>query len=100
MGFEYKILVDLTPQQSLELQSLILEHPHFSRKPYKENDFIEFRHPDNDNPNSMPNLHLLFEADGIYICNNSITPIWNDLQIIKSYLEIHHLSYNIFDYSD
>jgi len=100
MGFEYKILVDLTPQQSLKLQCLILEHPHFRQKPYAGNDFIEFRHPDNDNPNWMPNLYLLFETDGIYICHNSISSIWSDLQIIKNYLDIHHLSYHIFDYSD
>ena len=100
MGFEYKILVDLTAQQSSELQCLILEHPHFCRKPYAGNDFIEFRHPENNNPKWMPNLNLLFENDGIYICNNSITPIWNDLQMIRSYLENHDLTYRIFDYSD
>lgn len=100
MGYEYKIIVDLTPNQSLKLQNLILKQPLFSRKPYKENDFIEFRSSDNNNSDWMPNLYLLFETDGIYICNNSIAPIWHDLQLIKDYLESHDLSYRIIDYSD
>jgi len=100
MSYEYKILVNLTPQQSLELQNLILKQPNFSRKPYLENDFIELRYPENSNPKELPTLYLLFETDGIYICNNSISSIWNDLQTIKSYLKEHHLSYSIFDYSD
>lgn len=100
MGFEYKILVDLTEQQSLELQCLILELPNFSRKPYEENNFIEFRHSDNVNLQWMPNLRLLFESDGIYICNHSTLAIWDDIKVIKYYLDINHLTYRIFDYSD
>lgn len=100
MGFEYKILVDLTPQQALDLQGILLRQIGFSRKPYKENDFIEFRHPENDNPNWMPNLTLLFETDGLYVCNYSITPIWEDLHTIKNYLEQHHLTFHIHAYSD
>ena len=100
MGFEYKIIVDLTPQQSLDLQGILLRQIGFSRKPYLENDYIEFRHQNNLNPKYMPNLTLLFETDGIYVCNYSITPIWDDLQIIKNYLKKNHFTYRIFDYSD
>ncbi|MBP5992956.1 MAG: hypothetical protein KA518_03350 [Acinetobacter sp.] len=100
MGFEYKILVDLTQQQSLELQNLILEQPCFSRKSDFKYDYIEFRHPNNLDQKYMPNLRLLFEADGIYICNNSTTSIWDDLTIIRNHIETNHLTYRIFDYSD
>ncbi len=100
MGFEYKILVDLTPQQSLELQYLILEHPHFRRKPYQENDFFEFRHPDHDNPDWMPNLKLLFEHDGIYICRYDHPELWRNLQLIQTYLQQHALVFTEVDYSE
>jgi hypothetical protein len=100
MGFEYKILVELSTKQSLKLQQILLQQIGFYRKPYLGHEYIEFRCLENSDPNYMPNLRLLFEIDGIYICNNSITSIWHDLHMIKKYLENNHLKYRIFDYSD
>ena len=97
MGYEYRILVELSEKQSLKVQQILLQQIGFYRKPYLEYEYIEFRSPENSDPKYMPNLRLLFEIDGIYILNNSNLNHWYGIESIKLFMSHEQLSFKILD---
>lgn len=48
----------------------------------------------------MPNISIIFEEDGIYICQYGSSYVWTDLDALKSYLENELIEYEIIDYQE
>lgn len=99
MGFEYKLKTKLTDRQTIEIQNL-LENAHLFDKKYEFEHtlFWDFRHSENNG--KIPNISIIFENDGIYICQYSSSYLWTDLDELKNYIEKEHIQYETIDYQD
>ncbi len=96
MGFEYKIKAKFTAIQTAEIQYLLENSKMFDKKyEFDKQIFWDFRHP--ANTGKMPNISIVFEKDGIYICQHISTEVWTDLDILN-YIQNQQIEYEILDY--
>lgn len=96
MGYEFKVKTKLTAKQTLEIQNLLMQNKIFNRKhEYKGTLFWEFRF--SDNKGEMPNFCLVFEEDGIYVCEYALCDFWNQLSSVKEYFKNKHIEYSIIE---
>ena len=99
MGHEYKLLMQPTLAQHKALVTLLESHSFFHRRyHYAGQEIREFRHPDNHG--KMPNLCVIFEPDGLYICQNGAPYPWQHLGALKSYLAQVAIAYSVLDYNE
>jgi len=99
MGFEYKIKADFTAVQIQEIASLLEQNPYFEKKySFQGKEIWQFRHP--ENKGQMPNLIIIFEIDGIYICQFAASYLWTWLEVLKSFLDSNRITYTITDYQE
>lgn len=99
MGFEYKIKTNLSEKIKTEIQCLLENNKMFDKKyEFEGKMFWDFRQTDNNGV--MPNMSITFENDGIYICQNSSSYLWVDLEALKHYFDIENIKYEIVDYQD
>ncbi len=99
MGYEYKILAKFTEKQAKDILTLLEKNDLFDKKYYLNNqEFRDFRR--SENKAEMPDLFLIFELDGIYICQNSSSYIWQGLEGLKKYIETEKIDYEILDHSE
>lgn len=99
MGFEYKLKTKLTDQQTAEIQDLLENSALFEKKQeYAHQLFWDFRHV--ENMGKIPNMSIIFEEDGIYICQWGSSYVWTDLDELKNYIEKEQINYEIIDYQD
>ncbi|AZB10941.1 hypothetical protein EG344_19935 [Chryseobacterium sp. G0162] len=99
MGFEYKLKTKLTDQQTTEIQDLLESSDLFEKKyEYAYQVFRDFRHA--ENTGKMPNISIIFEDDGVYICQYGSSYVWKDLDELKNYIEKEQIAYKIIDYQD
>ncbi len=99
MGYEYKIVTKLTEKQIAEIQDLLVTNIIFDKK-YEFNSkmFWDFRQPENNG--EMPNISIIFENDGIYVCQYSSSYLWNHLGDLKNYIETQKIKFKLIDYQD
>lgn len=99
MGFEYKLKTKLTKEQTDEIQKLLANNIFFDKKYLFDNkEFWEFRHTDNDG--ELPNTNIIFESDGIYICQYAASYVWTGIEMLKEYLKCHTIDYQLIDYQE
>lgn len=99
MGFEYKIRAKLTPQQISEIEQILSKNDYFEQKYWvKEQLFWDFRH--SDNHEKLPNVSLIIESDGVYICQWSAVEVWHYLDELKNYLHSQNIPIQIIDYQE
>lgn len=99
MGFEYKIKADFTARQLQEIGGLLERNLYFEKKyNFQGKENRQFRHP--ENKGQTPNLIILFETDGIYICQFGTSYLWTWLEALKHYLDSNEISYLITDYQE
>lgn len=99
MGFEYKLKTKLTDQQTAEIQHLLENSVLFEKKyEYAHQLFWDFRYA--ENTGKLPNMSIIFEEDGIYICQWSSSYVWTDLDELKNYIKKEQIAYEIIDYQD
>lgn len=99
MGFEYKLKTKLTDQQTSEIKDLLENLALFDKKyEYAHQLFWDFRHV--ENTGKIPNISIIFEEDGIYICQWNSSYVWADLAELKNYIENKQITYEIIDYQD
>lgn len=99
MGFEYKLKTKLTDRQTAEIQELLESSVLFEKKyEYAHQLFRDFRHA--ENTGKIPNISIIFEEDGIYICQYSSSYVWTDLEELKNYIETESIEYKLIDYQD
>lgn len=99
MGFEYKLKTKLTDQQTTEIQNLLESSALFEKKyEYAHQLFWDFRHA--ENLGKIPNISIMFEEDGIYICQWSSSYVWKDLDELKNYIENKQIEYGLIDYQE
>ncbi|UHO39795.1 hypothetical protein H5J24_07000 [Chryseobacterium capnotolerans] len=99
MGFEYKLKTKLTDQQTAEIEDLLENSALFEKKyEYTHQLFWDFRHA--ENTGKLPNMSIIFEEDGIYICQWSSSYVWTDLDELKNYIKKEQIAYEIIDYQD
>lgn len=99
MGFEYKLKAKLTDQQTAEIQDLLEKSVLFEKKyEYANQLFWDFRHA--ENTGKIPNISVIFEKDGIYICQWSSSYVWKDLEELKDYLQKEQIEYDLIDYQE
>lgn len=97
MGFEYKLRVKLTNKQTSEIQFLLLDNITFDKKyKFDNKEFWEFREA--ENIGKLPNINIVFENDGIYICQYSTSYLWTNLDKLKNYIESNKIKYKLIDY--
>ncbi|MEJ5056011.1 hypothetical protein [Sphingobacterium sp. MYb382] len=99
MGFEYKLRTKLTENQLGEIQNLLASDLMFDKKyKYEGEEFWDYRKA--SNTGKLPNIHIIFMEDGIYICQYNSSYLWTDLDKLKSYIESNDIDYEIIDYQD
>ncbi|MDN3692657.1 hypothetical protein QWZ06_10395 [Chryseobacterium tructae] len=99
MGLEYKLKAKLTEQQTADIQDLLENAVLFEKKyEHAHQLFWDFRHA--ENTGEMPNISIIFEEDGIYICQYGSSYVWTDLDELKNYIEKEQIAYKIIDYQD
>jgi hypothetical protein len=97
MGFEYKIKADFNTGQIQEITDLLERNSYFEKKyDFLGKETRQFRHP--ENKGQAPNLMIIFEADGLYICHFSTSYLWTWLEALKSYLDCSGIGYTTIDY--
>lgn len=99
MGFEYKLRIELTDKQTNEIQDLFVKSNEFDKK-YELNNkvFWDFRKA--ENKGEIPNISVIFEEDGIYICQYYTSYLWSGLDDLKKYIECIKIECEIIDYQD
>ncbi|MFD2562917.1 hypothetical protein [Aquimarina rubra] len=45
-------------------------------------------------------MSIIFENDGIYICQYNASYVWTELEELKHYLDDKSVTYTIIDYQD
>lgn len=99
MGYEYKIIAKFTKKQVAEIRYLLVNSKTFEKQyEFENNIFLDFRRP--ENIGKIPNISIIFENDGIYICQWGSSYLWTDLDQLKNYIEDENIEYRIIDYSD
>lgn len=99
MGFEYKIKAKFTAPQTTEIEHLLENSKTFDKKyEFDNKTFWDFRQP--ENLGKIPNISLVFENNGIYVCQYSSTDIWTDLDKLKNYIQNEKIEYQILDYQE
>jgi hypothetical protein len=99
MGFEYKLKTNLTDKQAAKIQDLLEGSPLFEKKyEYNNQLFWDFRYA--ENTGKLPNISIIFEEDGIYICQWGSSYVWTDLDELKNYIKKEQIAYEIIDYQD
>jgi len=99
MGYEYKIIAKFTENQVSEIRDLLVNSKTFEKQyEFENNTFLDFRRPENSG--KIPNISIIFENDGIYICQYGSSYLWTDLDQLKDYIENENIEYEIIDYSD
>ncbi|MDO4727715.1 MAG: hypothetical protein Q4B43_01790 [Bacteroidota bacterium] len=92
MGFEYKIKTKLTTLQITEIVELIETNACFERKyQVNGNDFWDLKHTENQG--DLPNVSLMLESDGIYICQWGTQDLWQHLDKLKNYFETENTAF-------
>ncbi|MCS4300771.1 hypothetical protein [Chryseobacterium sp. BIGb0232] len=99
MGFEYKLKAKFTDKQTTEIQNLLKSSVLFEKKyEYAHQLFWDFRYM--ENTGKIPNISIIFEEDGIYICQYGSSYVWKNLDELKNYIEKEQIKYQIIDYQD
>ena len=99
MGFEYKLRTKLTNKQTNEIQDILVDNITFDKKyKFDNREFWEFRKAENNG--KLPNINIVFENDGIYICQYGSSYLWTDLDKLKDYIERNKIEYEIIDYQE
>lgn len=99
MGFEYKIQAKLTPKQTAEIEQILAKNVYFERKYWVEGQlFWDFRH--SENRGELPNVSLIIESDGVYICQWSAVEVWQYLDELKNYLHSQNIPIKVIDYQE
>ncbi|WP_157541453.1 hypothetical protein [Hymenobacter aerophilus] len=99
MGFEYKISTFCTAEQLSNIRNFLQKHKYFDRNRLAyDKEFTEFRTA--ENTGVMPNLSIITEDDGIYICQHGSSYMWQDIEELKLYLQEEQIQYTIIDYQD
>lgn len=97
MGFEYKLKVKLTSKQTAEIQNLLIENIAFKKKYNLEGKVcLDFKK--SENYSEIPNITIMFEEDGIYICQYNSVNLWTDINLLKDYMEGNKINYEIMEY--
>ncbi len=97
MGFEYKLKVKLTTKQTEEIQDLLIKNIAFEKK-YNLEGKAYFYFKKAENNSEMPNINIMFEEDGIYICQYNSANLWADISLLKNYLEGNNINFEIMEY--
>ena len=99
MGYEYKLKTKLTDKQTSEIQFLLVDNITFDKKyEFDNKEFWEFRRT--ENKGKLPNINIVFENDGIYICQWGSSYLWTDLDKLKDYIESNKIEYELIDYQE
>ncbi|OCA79838.1 hypothetical protein BBH99_05170 [Chryseobacterium contaminans] len=99
MGFEYKLKAKFTDKQTSEIQNLLGNSDLFEKKhEYAHQLFWDFRYA--ENTGKIPNISIIFEKDGIYICQWGSSYAWTDLDELKNYIENEQIEYELIDYQE
>jgi hypothetical protein len=99
MGFEYKLKTKLTDKQTTEIQGLLIDSITFDKKhKFDGKEFWDYKRA--DNIGKMPSINIIFEEDGIYICQYGSSYLWTDIEKLKDYLDNEKIEYKIIDYQD
>ena len=99
MGYEYKIVAKLTENQIAEIKNLLISNIMFDKKyEFDSKMFWDFRH--SENRGKMPNISVVFENDGIYICQYGSSYLWTYLDKLKDYILNEKIEIKIIDYQD
>ena len=99
MGFEYKLITTFTIEQTDHLILFLEAHINHYKSYYFNNfKYLEFRTPDNGDV--MPNITIVLEADGLYICQHGSSHLWQDIEELEEYLKIEDTKYTIVDYQE
>lgn len=99
MGFEYKLKTKLTDKQTAVIQGLLVNSITFDKKyKFDGKEFWDFRRAENNG--KMPNINIVFEEDGIYICQYGSSYLWTDIENLKDYIDSEKIEYKIIDYQD
>lgn len=99
MGFEYKLKAKLTERQTTEIQYLLANTSFFDKKYlFNNNLFWDFRYV--ENMGEIPNISIIFENDGIYICQYSSSYLWTNLDELKIYMADNQIEYEVIDYQE
>jgi len=85
MGYEFKILVELSERERGRIALLLRRKEHFRGEVDLEHvHFFEFS--TRVQMTRMPDTSLSFEADGIYVCQYSGSDVWHGLDDLKDEL--------------
>lgn len=99
MGFEYKIKADFNTGHIQDITDLLELNPYFEKKyDFLSKENRQFRHP--ENKNQMPNLIIISETDGLYVCQFSASYLWTWLEALKNYLDCSGIGYTVIDYQE
>ncbi|GFD83789.1 hypothetical protein KUL118_66510 [Tenacibaculum sp. KUL118] len=99
MGFEYKLRSILTNKQINDIQFLLLDNITFDKKYKFDNKvFWEFREAENNG--KLPNVTIVFENDGIYICQYGSSYLWTNLDKLKDYIKSNKIEYQPINYQE
>jgi len=78
MGFEYKVVIKLNDTNKQGIENIITELQNQTASKDK-----------------WPDAYIKIEEDGIYICQNRISNVFEGLEKIKNYLTGNNLNYTI-----
>jgi hypothetical protein len=48
----------------------------------------------------MPHISVIFEVDGIYVCQNGSLDLWQYLEDLKKYITLEKVEFKIIDYDE
>ncbi|MBJ7428115.1 MAG: hypothetical protein JHD28_04040 [Bacteroidia bacterium] len=97
MGFEYKLKVKLTTKQTEEIQDLLIKSIAFEKKYNLEGkECLDFKKVENNS--EMPDITIIFEEEGIYICQYNSAYLWTDISLLKDYMKGNKINFEVIDY--
>ncbi|MGX7666735.1 hypothetical protein [Flavobacterium pedocola] len=96
MGFEYKIVTRLTAEQVKTIKNIVQNEKTFDKK-YECNGQEIWELRKDTNKGKMPNTGIIFEADGIYICQYESPHPFAYLDKLKNYLDNENITYQLSD---
>jgi hypothetical protein len=80
-----------------EIQDLLIKKIAFEKKYNLEGkEYFNFKKAVNNS--EMSNITIMFEEDGIYICQYNSANLWTDIGLLKYYMEGNKINYEIMEY--
>ena len=99
MGFEFKVISNLTANEINDIH-LLLDNNELLEKKYEFENKLFWDLKNYESKSDMPDTTITIEQNGIYICQYLSSYLWTNVDNLKNYFEKEVKEFKVDKYED